>query len=307
MTSALDPYTDAERALWSAYKATPSERYVGLASGLRVRVQELGAGPPALFVHGVMTAGSSFAPLVAHLPTIRAIVLDRPGCGLSAPWRLQPEFREQAVGAIREVVDALELDTLALVGNSLGALWATWFALAHPTRVSKLVLVGPSIGFPGVRVPGFMRIASLPGIGALIRRKMRPTPASLRRIFAAMGHSKSLDAGKIPDEMFEWGTRLGATGTQRRDFESILRATRITGARPWIQLHDDALRSLSVPTLLIAGTDDTHGGPALASRAATLIPHATVQTVADAGHIPWVDDPPAVAEPIQRFVRGTPG
>jgi 2-hydroxy-6-oxonona-2,4-dienedioate hydrolase len=281
---------------------SPRDRFLDLASGLRVRIQELGEGAPALFIHGVMTAGSSFAALVAALPTIRCIVLDRPGCGLSAPWRLEPQFRGQAIDAIREVVDAVELETIALVGNSLGALWATWFALAHPSRVSRLILLGPSIGFPGVRVPAFMRIASIPGIGALIQRKMRVSPASLRKIFAAMGHRNSLEAGKISDQLFEWGVRLADTGTQQRDFETVLRATRITGARPWIQLGDDALRSICVPTLLVAGADDTHGGPALASRAAKSIPQATMTSIADAGHLPWLDDPRAVAELVQRFI-----
>ncbi len=297
-----DQFRAAERALWSSYGVSPSERFLDLPSGLRLRVQEAGGGAPALFIHGVMTAGSSFAALVARLPAVRCIVLDRPGCGLSAPWQLEPEFRAQATGAIREVVDALEVERIALVGNSLGALWATWFALAHPSRVSKLILLGPSIGFSGVRVPGFMRVASVPGLGALIRRKMKVSPASLRRIFAAMGHGKSLDAGKIPDQLFEWGASLGHTGTPQRDFENILRATRVTGPRSWIQLRDDALRSLSVPTLMVAGADDTHGGPALASRAAQSIPAATVESIADAGHLPWVDDPSAVAEIVRRFI-----
>jgi pimeloyl-ACP methyl ester carboxylesterase len=266
-----------------------------------VRIQELGAGPPVLFIHGVMTAGSSFAPLVAKLPDARCIVLDRPGCGLSAPWELQPQFRDQAVQVILEVLDELKLERAVVVGSSLGALWSTWFALAHPARVDKLVLLGPSIGFPGVHPPIFMRIVALPLIGALIRRKMKPSIAALRRIFAEMGHRKSLDAGVIPDELFEWGVRLADTGTQRRELDLILRAVGVTGARRWIQLGD-ALRELAVPTLLYAGTDDTHGGPALAERVAGLIPGAIVQTQQDAGHLPWLDEPSTVAHAVRQFI-----
>jgi len=302
MSEALKPYRVAEQALWSKFGASPTERFADLESGLRVRIQEVGAGPSVVFVHGVMTAGSVFAPLVAHLSGVRSIVLDRPGCGLSPPWQLHARFRNQAVEVIRELLDAVQLDSVVLAGNSLGALWVTWFALAHPSRVRKLVLLGPSIGFPGARVPGFMRIAAIPGVGALIKRKMRTSHASQRRIFAEMGHQKSLDGGKIPEAFFDWGVRLDDTGTSRHDFDAILRAVGFTGARRWIQLEESELQSLSMPTLVLAGTDDSHGGPALAARIAELIPHATLQILKDAGHIPWVDNASAVAEPLRRFV-----
>jgi pimeloyl-ACP methyl ester carboxylesterase len=254
-----------------------------------------------------MTGGSSFVPLVARLPGLRCIALDRPGCVLSDPWQLQAEFRDQAVGAIGRVLDALQIESVLLVGNSLGALWSTWFALAHPNRVRKLALLGPSIGFPGVRPPAFMRIAAIPGIGALMKRMMRPSDETLRRIFVSMGHGKSLDAGKIPAAFFDWGVQMSSdTPTQRNDFEAVNRAVSVTGARPWIQLGEDALRALRVPTLLVSGTDDSHGGPALATRAGQLIPNSTVHIVNDAGHLPWLDDPSAVADAVLRFAAAPP-
>jgi 2-hydroxy-6-oxonona-2,4-dienedioate hydrolase len=292
----------AERALWARVGASPVERFFELPSGLRVRTQELGAGPTVLFVHGVMTAGTSFAPLVARLSQARCIVLDRPGCGGSAAWQLQPEFRAQAVQLLVELLDVMQIERAVVVGSSLGALWVTWFALAHPSRVKKLVLLGPSIGFPGVHIPMFMRIAGLPGLGTLIRKKLKISPVSLRRMFAEMGHQKSMDAGLIPHELFDWGVTLDATGTPRRDFESIQRAVGVTGPRRWIQLGDAALRELSVPALLVAGIDDTHGGPALAARAASSIRDARIETLANAGHLPWLDDPGAVAEAVQQFI-----
>lgn len=48
-----------------------------------VRVQELGDGPPVVFLHGANTAGTSWASLASRLEGFRRIVLDRPGAGLS--------------------------------------------------------------------------------------------------------------------------------------------------------------------------------------------------------------------------------
>ncbi len=296
-----------ELAFWRACGAAPTERFIDLVSGRRVRLQEVGEGPPILFVHGVMTSGTAFAPLAARLPGFKCILLDRPGCGLSDPWQLQAEFRDQAVETISGVLAVLGDEPVFLVGSSLGALWSTWFALAHPARVRRLVLLGASIGFPGVHVAAFMRLAAIPGVGTLMKRMMRPSPKALTSAFAAMGHGKSLAAGKFSQAFFDWGVQMAIdTPTQRNDFESIVRAVGVRGPRRWVQLNDETLHSLCVPTLFLSGTDDTHGGPALAEHAAKLIPEATAQSFRDAGHLLWLDDPSAVADALSRFCREAP-
>jgi pimeloyl-ACP methyl ester carboxylesterase len=40
------------------------------------------------------------------------------------------------------VLDALELPSASLVGSSMGGTWPTWYALARPARVQRLVLLG---------------------------------------------------------------------------------------------------------------------------------------------------------------------
>src|SRR5262245_34972941 len=84
MAPSLDRFHDAERRLWTAFAVEVVERRVTLPrSGIEVRVQEAGSGPPVLFVHGTMSAGSVWAPLARLLPDYRCVLLDRPGCGLS--------------------------------------------------------------------------------------------------------------------------------------------------------------------------------------------------------------------------------
>ncbi len=89
-TSALrrdpDRYRSAEQRLWRTLGVTPVERSVKLArTGVTVRLQEVGAGPPVVFVHGASNAGTSWASLAALLGGFRCLLLDRPGCGLSDP------------------------------------------------------------------------------------------------------------------------------------------------------------------------------------------------------------------------------
>ena len=81
-------YRAAEQALWASVGASTGERFLDLpGAGLRLRVQELGDGPPILFIHGANTSGASWATLAAKLPAFRCLLLDRPGTGLRAPWR----------------------------------------------------------------------------------------------------------------------------------------------------------------------------------------------------------------------------
>ena len=59
-----------------------------------LRVQELGDGPPILFIHGANTSGTSWATLAAKLPSFRCLLLDRPGTGLSPALPARPTTTE---------------------------------------------------------------------------------------------------------------------------------------------------------------------------------------------------------------------
>jgi hypothetical protein len=74
----------AERRLYGYYGLAPARHLVALPRlGLRVRLTEVGSGPPVLVVPGNTGDGFPFAPLLPHLPGRRVIVLNRPGGGLS--------------------------------------------------------------------------------------------------------------------------------------------------------------------------------------------------------------------------------
>jgi hypothetical protein len=46
-------YRKAEHRLWESVGLEPTEQYADLARiGVRVRVQQVGEGPPVLFIHG---------------------------------------------------------------------------------------------------------------------------------------------------------------------------------------------------------------------------------------------------------------
>jgi hypothetical protein len=57
MARDLSKFVAAEKALWSKYGVTPTERRVRMRGGNEVRIQEVGDGPPLVFIHGVASPG----------------------------------------------------------------------------------------------------------------------------------------------------------------------------------------------------------------------------------------------------------
>src|SRR5690349_13099458 len=106
----IDPrYRAAEARLWRSLGVEPGESRVPLSAlGTSVRVQQLGDGPPLLFVHGGSTSGTSWADLAAALPDRRCLLLDRPGTGLSETPRAVPDIAELAAMADRLIPDVLD-------------------------------------------------------------------------------------------------------------------------------------------------------------------------------------------------------
>jgi pimeloyl-ACP methyl ester carboxylesterase len=126
-------------------------RYVATRNRV-LSIVEAGTGPPVLAIHGLGATKGSFVPTLAALSDrYRVIALDLPGFGdsdkpIGAAY--DPPFFARACD---EVLDALELDRVHLIGNSLGGRIALEMALRRPDRVEKLVLLAPSLAWRRAR------------------------------------------------------------------------------------------------------------------------------------------------------------
>src|SRR5215468_7075381 len=120
--------------------ATPTKRSVDTSSG-RISYTECGAGPVALFVHGVLLNGHLWRHQLAELAdTRRCIALDLLAHG---DTQIAPE-QDVSVSAnaamIGEFLDALAIDQVDLVGNDSGGGIAQIFAARNPSRIRSLTL-----------------------------------------------------------------------------------------------------------------------------------------------------------------------
>jgi pimeloyl-ACP methyl ester carboxylesterase len=287
-------YRAAEARLWESLGAVPIERRVELGrTGARVRVQEVGSGPAVVFIHGANTSGASWAALAAGLPGFRCIVVDRPGTGLSeatAPPLDATTLPAFADAFVVDVLDAMDLTSAHLVATSFGGYVALRSAAANPDRIGRLVLFSWSAGLPVERLPAFMRMMSVPGLGRLAAL-MPANERTVGVIFRGLGHGPSLADGRITAaDLDAYLALLRYTDTQRNEL-AMGRAlmSPIRGMRDFL-LPDALLASIVAPTLLIWGERDPFGGPDTARSLAARLPNATLELLPGAGHAPWLDE-----------------
>jgi pimeloyl-ACP methyl ester carboxylesterase len=295
-------YRAAEATLWSSFGRVPhAEHHVRLATtGTTARVQEVGEGPPVLFLHGAPNAGSTWAPLVAHLDGLRCLLVDRPGTGLSAPYPITASNLPR-IGArfVPDLLDGLGIPRAHVVGSSFGGHLALRSAAAHPDRFLRMLQMGAPALIPGDRVPPFMRLMARPTVRRVMNA-LPPNERAGRAILRQIGHGASLDADRIPPAFFAWYVELQRhTDTMRNDGEMIG-----NGLSQWnaIRLTDDLLGRVTVPTLFWWGADDTFGGEAVARHLVEVMPAARLTMVPDAGHLPWLDDAAGAAEATAAFL-----
>ncbi|MDP9210280.1 MAG: alpha/beta hydrolase [Actinomycetota bacterium] len=286
----------------SSVRARPVE----VGAGGRVHLLEKGDGPPVVLLHGTGNSAGFLLPLLHELQGVRAIAPDLPGVGLSDPIDLPADrYRETAVAWLDGLLDTLELDATTLVGHSGGGVWALWYALAHPGRVRRLVLIGPP-ALPKTRCPLPMRLVATPGVGTLLSRLAPPTPKSVLRLASVMGERTTL--ARRPD-LIDLLVALGRDPVTDRAAKAEIRLLvspfallSRSGFRGRSRLRPDELGQVAMPTLIVWGERDPLGGVSVAQAITDLIPHARLE-VLPTGHGPWLGEPAKTAATIVDFVH----
>lgn len=304
----LARYREAEQVLWEKLGVSPTERYVTLATGERVRVQEVGEGAAVVFIHGGSIAGTSWCQLAARLDGVRCILVDRPGCGLSdpivgGPLRDLAAVEDYADRLLPELLDALDLDRAMVGATSYGGLFAFRGAAAAPGRVDRIVEYSWLMGAPSESVPFSARIAAVPGMQALMTR-VPMTRGMVKGALKQFGLGRAIDSGAFDDDMLDWAhALLRHTDTLANDVASSPKTvTPIRGFNTDLLLTDDLLSKLTMPVLFLWGEDDPNGGAAVARDFAARLPNAELVIVPGAEHAPWIDDPETCVARTQQFL-----
>ena len=307
MARDLSKFLAAEKALWSKYGITPTERRVKLRGGNEVRIQQVGDGPPLVFIHGVVVAGSSWVLLADALKNdFSCLLVDRPGCGLSdpipgGPTQTSDGFKQSADELTVDVLDGLGLETAPVACTSMGGFFGLRAAIANPDRISKVVSYSWAMGSPMANVPMMMRLGSPRPMKALMIRIPIGAPA-IKLMFKQVGMKRAIETGTFDDDMIAWSiavmkhTETLRSETLNNPFISL------RGLNPEVLLTDEELARLRSPVLLLWGEEDTNAGELEAKAFAARLPDATLEIVREAGHAPWIDQLNFCADRTRSFM-----
>ena len=298
-----DRYRHAERVLWDHYGLQPTERFVDVDEpAARIRVVEVGSGPPLLVVHGTFGSGPAFATLARAMPNRRLLLMDRPGFGLSTAIGYRADTFGRVIADLqRAVLDKLDIDRVDVVGHSIGDVFALRLALHHPERVRRVVLLGagPIVQEAGVPTP--IRLIASP-LGALMVRLSSRRGVTMSMIRGS-GHGPALADGRIPDVCIDWRVAVNRETDSMWNERAMVRALVDGGRyRPGVTFGDSELAAIQQPTLMLYGTADSVGSPAIWRRVVGSLPRGQLSILEGAGHMVWLDDAAAVARQMEEFL-----
>ena len=120
---------------------------VSLSEEMTIHYQVFGEGKPLVLIHGSGPGACGWSNFFLNVDAFVAqgyqvILPDLPGYGFSDKPTDKQYTLDYFVGYLGELLDSLDIEQAALVGNSLGGAIAMGFALAQPARVSHLIMMG---------------------------------------------------------------------------------------------------------------------------------------------------------------------
>jgi pimeloyl-ACP methyl ester carboxylesterase len=273
--------------------ATPDDKYFAY-QGMQVRYRDEGAGPAIVLLHGVCASLETWDGWVPYLKgSYRVIRLDIPGFGLSGPAPDKSMYtRDNAMAFLDAFLAGLNISSCAMIGNSLGS-YLTWnYALDHPDRVSKIILID-SVGY-NQKFPWLISFASNPVIRPVARRMMP-------RFFFDMATSqvygdKSRLTPEIQRRYFEFAMREGNKGAYVDVFTELKKRNR----SPELSKR---IPDIKTPTLIMWGDKDEWIPYSEMDKWKKDLPSATFITYPGAGHIPMEEIPEDSVKDALAFLK----
>ena len=216
---------------------------------VQLHYNDMGEGPETVvMLHGSGPGASGWANFNRNLEPLvnagyRVILLDCPGWSKSDPIVCTGSRSDLNAKALKGLLDALGLDRVHLIGNSMGAHSVVAFALANPERIGKLVRWGGGSGGPSQYVP-----MPTEGIKLLQGLYREPTIDNLKKMMNVF----VFDSSSLTEELFQ--ARLDNMLNQKEHLDNFVKSL---AANPkQFTDYGPRLSEISAQTLVIWGRDD---------------------------------------------------
>lgn len=274
-----------------------SLREIATPAGV-LRYYDTGDGPPLLFLHGSGPGVTGWRNFRGVLPTFasrfRCLVLEFPGFGVSDDFGGHPMVTAQ--GVVVPFLDALGVDRVDIVGNSMGGGVGINVAINHPDRVGRLVTIG-GIG-TNIFSPG-------PSEGIRLLQEFTETPTRQRLVdwLNSMVYDQSLVTEELIEERWSLATDPATLEAARRMYSKAAFAQMMATMRaadvamPWARMH-----KVTAPTLLTWGRDDRVSPLDMALIPMRTIPHAELHVFPNCGHWAMIEAKEAFEDVVSAFL-----
>jgi 4,5:9,10-diseco-3-hydroxy-5,9,17-trioxoandrosta-1(10),2-diene-4-oate hydrolase len=261
-------------------------------------VSTVGGGLPFVMLHGGGPGASAWSNFGSALPRFaerfRTLLVDQPGFGGSDKPEVTANYFRHSAGYLLRLLDELQVERVHLLGNSLGGGTATRFALEHPDRVGRLVLMGPG----GLSLNLF-HADPTEGVLRLMDFSMAPSREALRAFISTMVVDQSLVTDELVEERFADATAPGSLEAMRSMGASFWNPEWAEDGMLWREVH--AIRK---PTLLTWGREDRVNPLDGALVALKQIPRAQLHVFPNCGHWAQIEAAEEFAQVCTTFLAG---
>ena len=250
---------------------------------------EAGSGDPVVFIHGSGPGVTAYANWRLSLPLLadrfHCYALDMAGFGFTERPAGITYGLQVWVDQVLGFLDALGLERVSLVGNSFGGAIALRFAVEHPDRLDKLVLMG-SVGVP---------FALTEGLDAAWGYE--PSLANMRRMLDYFAYSRDLVTDELAQVRYDASIRPGF----QESFSAMFPAPR----QQWVDAlttPDDRIAAITQPTLIVHGRDDQVIPTSTSLRLNELIDDSELHIFGRCGHWTQIEKAGPFTELVGNFL-----
>ncbi|MDA7502034.1 alpha/beta hydrolase [Chitinophagales bacterium] len=238
---------------------------------------DVGEGPVLLLLHGLFGALSNFSDLITHFSaTNRVIIPILPLYKLPLKECGVPDLRD----FVHEFVLDMGIESLTLVGNSLGGHISLLYVIDHPEFVNAMVLTGSSGLFENTMGDTFPQ---------------RGNRDFIHNKTASTFYDPAMATTELVDEVF------GIVN----DRDKVIRV--ITMARSAIRHNlSELLHQIETPTLLIWGKDDIVTPAFVGEEFAQKIKNSELYFIDKCGHAPMMECPTEFNKILSDFLQRLP-
>jgi 2-hydroxymuconate-semialdehyde hydrolase len=259
------------------------------AGGIATNYHDKGSGFPVLMIHGSGPGVSAYANWRLVMPelakTRRVIAPDMVGFGFTERPKgiaySMDVWVAQAVG----LMDALELPTVDLVGNSFGGALSLALAIRHPQRVRRLVLMG-SVGVDFKITKGLDAVWGY-----------EPSMENMRKLMGWFAFNEKLTTEAVAAMRYEASIRPGF----HESYSAMFPAPR----QRWVDAmasRDEDIRALTHETLVVHGREDKVIPLANSLKLSQLIARSQLHVFGHCGHWTQIEQAARFAQLVSNFL-----